>query len=110
MGGYHLGKYSWTFTPSFLLNAAYAAPPTLDVSFSADFQKKFLVAIGGKYANSIYFTVHLRLLKWLKVAYSYSYPISDINKVALNSQSITISISGCDSFYERPPFYCPVFR
>lgn len=110
LGGYHIGKYNWTFTPSFLLSTVPAAPPTADFSFSLDYRKKFLLAIGGKYANSVYFTVHLRLLKWLKVAYSYTYPISQINNVGMNSQSITISISGCDNLVERPQFYCPVFR
>lgn len=110
MGGYDLGKYSWKFTPSFLLSVVPNAPPTLDMSFSADYRNKLLFAIGGKYANSVYFSMHLHLMKWLKVAYTYSFPISQLQAVSTSSQSLTFSISGCDAFVARPAFYCPAFR
>jgi len=108
--GYRIRGVQLDFIPSMLINFATFISPTIDFTFTADYQRKIQLGIGSKYLNSAYGILHLRVLNNFTLGYSYEYALNEINQVAPQTHEFILQFTTCRLGKKRDDLPCPAYR
>ena len=110
MSGYRFEGKVISVTPSMLTSFAAFAPPTVDLTLTADYKNKISIALGSKYLNSGYATVQLNVGAGMKIGYSYEYALTELIRVAPSTHEIVLQFSSCHGNRNEIKVQCPAYQ
>lgn len=110
LSGYRFEGKTISFTPSMLTSFAAFAPPTLDLTLTADYKNKISIALGSKYLNSGYATVQLNVGAGMRIGYSYEYALTELVRVAPSTHEIVLQFSSCHVDKNKIKVECPAYQ
>ncbi len=110
MIGYKIEGEVLNYTPSMLVSFAAFAPPTVDLTLTADYKNKISIALGSKYLNSAYTTVQLNIGGGVKIGYSYEYALTELVRVAPSTHEVILQFSNCHVDKNKIKVECPAYQ
>ncbi|MDB4062097.1 PorP/SprF family type IX secretion system membrane protein [Vicingaceae bacterium] len=110
MTGYKIKGEVLNYTPSMLVSFAAFAPPTVDLTLTADYKNKISIALGSKYLNSAYTTVQLNIGGGVKMGYSYEYALTELVRVAPSTHELVLQFSSCHVDKNKIKVVCPAYQ
>tara|TARA_B110000046_G_scaffold106737_1_gene114154 strand:+ start:5009 stop:5950 length:942 start_codon:yes stop_codon:yes gene_type:complete len=110
MIGYKIEGEVLNYTPSMLVSFAAFAPPTIDLTLTADYKNKISIALGSKYLNSAYTTVQLNIGGGVKIGYSYEYALTELVRVAPSTHEVILQFSSCHVDKNKIKVECPAYQ